>query len=282
MDFTDERSNTMKTILVTGASGNLGRAAVGALINAGFIVRAASRRLQPLENSVLFDYTDHTTHESAIKGAEGVLLIAPPLDPDAPEKLIPAIDACKFLDVRHIVFISALGVYADEKSPLRIIERHLMDCGVGYTIIRPNFFAENFTTGFLAPMVASGKICVAAGGSKTSFISTVDIAAVITAAFSHGPHNRSHNLTGPASLDYNEAAAILSQGLGTKVEYLPISEEAMVQGAIKNGLPAAAAQYMALLYSGVRNGWFDIVTDEVQQLTGQAPRRLADVVARRS
>ena len=271
----------MKTILVTGASGNLGRAAVAALNNAGFIVRAASRQPQTLENSVLFDYTDHTTHEAAIKGAQGVLLIAPPLDPDAPEKLIPAIDACKFLDVRHIIFISALGVYADEKSPLRIIERHLMDCGVGYTIIRPNFFAENFTTGFLAPMVASGRISVAADNGKTSFISTVDIAAVVTAAFSHGPHNRSHNLTGPASLDYTEAAAILSQGLGTKVAYLPISEEEMVQGAIKNGLPAAAAQYLALLYSGVRNGWFDIVTNDVQQVTGQAPRSLADVVAKR-
>lgn len=271
----------MKTILVTGASGNLGRAAVAALRNAGFTVRAASRHPRTLENSVHFDYSDHTTHETAIKGANGVLLIAPPLDADAPEKLIPTIDACKFLDVRHIIFISALGVYADEKSPLRIIERHLMDCGVGYTIIRPNFFAENFTTGFLAPMVASGTISVAAGDGRTSFISTADIAAVVTAAFIQGPHSRSHNLTGPAALNYTEVAAILSQGLGKTVEYQPISEEEMVQGAIRNGLPAPAAQYMAFLYSGVRNGWFDVVTDDVQQVTGQAPRTLAEVVAKR-
>ncbi|PKN13699.1 MAG: hypothetical protein CVU69_00560 [Deltaproteobacteria bacterium HGW-Deltaproteobacteria-4] len=84
-----------------------------------------------------------------------------------------------------------------------------------------------------------------------------------------------------AALDYNEVATILSQGLGTKVEYQSISEEDMVQAAIKNGLPAAAAQYLALLYSGVRNGWFDIVTDDVQQVTGQSPRSLAEVVARR-
>ncbi|MDZ4186234.1 MAG: SDR family oxidoreductase [Desulfuromonadales bacterium] len=271
----------MKTILVTGASGNLGRAAVIALKNAGFTVRSASRHPEKVENSVLFDYTDHTTHEPAINGANGALLIAPPLDADAPEKVIPAIDACKFLDVRHIVFISALGVYADEKSPLRIIERHLMDCGVGYTILRPNFFAENFTSGFLAPMVASGRISVAAGDGKTSFISTGDIAAVITAAFIHGPHNRSYNLTGPAALDYHEVASILSQGLGKTVEYQPISEEEMVQGAIKDGLPASIAQYLALLYSGVRNGWFEIVTDDVQQVTGKAPRSLAEVVARR-
>lgn len=272
----------MKTILVTGASGNLGRAAVSALKNAGFTVRAASRHPQATGNSVLFDYSHHSTHEAAIKGADGVLLIAPPLDVDAPEKLIPAIDACKFLDVRHIVFISALGVYADEKSPLRIIERHLMDSGVGYTIIRPNFFAENFTTGFLAPMVTSGTISVAAGDGKTSFISTADIAAVVTAAFTQGPHNRSHNVTGPAALDYTEAAAILSQGLGKTIVYQSISEEEMVQGAIKNGLPASAAHYLAVLYQAVRNGWSDIVTGDVQQLTGQAPRTLAAVVAKRS
>jgi uncharacterized protein YbjT (DUF2867 family) len=271
----------MKTILVTGASGNLGRAAVVALKNAGFTVRSASRQPQTMENSVLFDYTDHSTHEPAINGANGVLLIAPPLDVDAPEKIIPAIDACKFLGVRHIVFISALGVYADEKSPLRIIELHLMNSGVGYTIIRPNFFAENFTTGFLAPMVASGRISLAAGDGKTSFISTADIAAVITAAFTQGAHNLSHNLTGPVALDYNEVATILSQGLGKTIEYQPVSEADMMQAAIKNGLPASAAQYLALLYSGVRNGWFDIVTDEVQQVSGQAPRSLAEVVARR-
>jgi hypothetical protein len=55
----------------------------------------------------------------------------------------------------------------------------------------------------------------------------------------------------------------------------------MVQAALKNGLPASAAQYMALLYSGVRNGWFDVVTDDVQQITGQAPCSLTEVVAKR-
>ena len=271
----------MKTILVTGASGNLGRAAVAALKSAGFSVRAASRHPLPAENSVLFDYENHTTHEAAIKGADGVLLIAPPLDVDAPEKLIPVIDACKFLGVRHIVFNSAFGVDANEQAPLRIIEHHLMASGVGYTIIRPNFFAENFTTGFLAPMAASGKISVAAGAGKTSFISTADIAAVVTAAFTEGPHRRQHNITGPAALNYSEVATLLGQALGKTVEYQAISEEEMVQNAIQNGLPASAAQYLAVLYNAVRNGWLGAVTDVVQQVTGQAPRSLADVLAKR-
>lgn len=271
----------MKTILVTGASGSLGRAAVAALKNAGFPVRAASRHPRPEEHSVLFDYSHHSTHEDALKGANGVLLIAPPLDADAPEKLIPFIDACKFLDVRHIVFISAFGVDANEAAPLRIIEHHLMASGVGYTIIRPNFFSENFTTGFLAPMVESGTISVAAGNGKTSFISTVDIAAVVTAAFTAGPHSRQYNITGPAALNYTEVASILSQARGKTVAYQPVSEEEMVQGAIQNGLPASAAKYMAVLYHAVRNGWLGVVTDDVQQLTGQAPRRLAEVLAGR-
>jgi uncharacterized protein YbjT (DUF2867 family) len=85
--------------------------------------------------------------------------------------------------VDHIVFISALGVDQNEEAPLRIIERHLMNSGVNHTIIRPNFFMENFSTGFIAPMIAQGGVFLAAGDGKTSFISTRDIAEAAAVAF---------------------------------------------------------------------------------------------------
>lgn len=265
----------MKTIIVTGASGSLGRAAVAALTARGFSVRAASRHPQPATDptvqAVHFDYEDPSTYPPALEGADGVLLIAPPLDVESPAKLNPFIDRAKALGVGHVVLNSALGADADENAPLRRIERHLMASGVGYTILRPNFFMENFTTGFLAPMVRQGEIFLAAADAKTSFISTLDIAAVVAEAFASGHHGRAYNLTGPEALDHAEAARLISQASGRTIVYHAISEEEMIRGAMQNGLPESAARFMGLLYNVVRNGWAAGVTDDVRQVTGRPP-----------
>ncbi len=181
----------MKRILVTGATGNLGRAVVAALRTKGITVRAAARNVGKLAPSVgiepvLFAYENHATHKAALQDMDTLFLMAPPLEPEAPAKLNPLIDLAKALGVRHIVFNSALGVDAVEEAPLRIVERYLMASGVPYTILRPNFFMENFSTGFLAPMVKQGSIFLAAADGKTSFISVADIAEVTAAAFGEG------------------------------------------------------------------------------------------------
>ena len=170
-----------------------------------------------------------------------MLLIAPPLDVESPAKLSPVIDRARALGVGHIVLNSALGVDADENAPLRRIERHLMASGAGYTILRPNFFMENFTTGFLAPMIRQGEIYLAAGDGRTSFISTADIAAVAAEAFAGGHQGREYNLTGPEALDHTEVAQLISQASGRTITYHAISEEEMLAGAMADlGLSARA------------------------------------------
>src|SRR5512133_1657983 len=210
-----ERRTTMKTLLVTGATGNLGRAVAGALAAKGFAVLAASRHPQP--NGVRFDYDDPATHAAALDGVSGVMLIAPPLDAAADRKLIPFIDQAKSRGIRRFVLNSALGVEANEAAPLRKIERHLLGLGVETTILRPNFFMENFTSGFLAPMIRQGEILLAAGDGKTSFISVDDIAAVAAAAFNGGHIGHEYNLTGPAALDHYEVAHLISQACGRTI-----------------------------------------------------------------
>lgn len=268
----------MKTILVTGATGNLGRAVVSALAAKGFIVKSASRHPQP--SGVRFDYDDPATHGAALDGVEGVMLIAPPLDAEADRKLIPFIDRAKSRGIQHFVLNSALGVEANETAPLRKVERHLLGLGVETTILRPNFFMENFTSGFLAPMIRQGKILLAASDGKTSFISVDDIAAVAALAFNGGHSGKEYNLTGPAALDHSEVAHLISQACGRTITYQSLSEEAMLQGARQNGLPEGSVQFLGLLYTVVRNGWAARLTVDVQQVTGRMPTSFATFAAR--
>jgi uncharacterized protein YbjT (DUF2867 family) len=266
----------MKRILVTGSTGNLGRAIVTALKTKGINVRAAARNPSKLASAsgvetAAFDYTNKATHGPALEGVDGLVLIAPPLDPEAPAKVNPVIDLAKARGVRHVVMISALGVDAVEQSPLRIVERYLMASGLPYTILRPNFFMENFSTGFLAPMVKQGAIYLAAADGKTSFISVVDIAEVAAVAFVKGLASKEYNLTGPEALDHTAVAAIISKVSGKTIAYQAIPEDAMLNGMRGTGMPEGAVQYAGVLYSAVRAGYTAAITSDVETVLGRKP-----------
>lgn len=270
----------MKTILVTGATGSLGRAVVAALSAKGFTVKAASRRrfeaVSPVVQWVPFDFEAPATHQAALEGVDGIFLVAPPLDVDSAAKLNPFIDKAREQGVERIVLNSALGVDAAPDAPLRRIELHLIASGVSHTILRPNFFMENFTTGFLAGMVRDGAVYLAADDARTSFISVQDIAAVAVEAFTGSHDGQAYNLTGPEALNHEEAVQLIGAATGRTVSYHGITEEEMVAGAMRSGLPESAAGFMALLYSVVRNGWAAGITDDVRQATGRAPLTFAE------
>ncbi len=260
-------------ILVTGASGNLGSAVVETLKARGIAVKAAARDPKRIANGTevfRFDFADVSTHQAALQDVSGVFLVAPPMDPTAPELLNPFLDAACTTGVNHIILNSAFGVDQNERAPLRIVERHLMELGVAYTILRPNFFMENFSTGFIAPMIGQhSAFFLAADDGRTSFISVRDIAAVAVTAFAERLTGREYNLTGPRAVSRTEVAAIISEAAGKTIRYQPISEEDMLKWARDNGMPEGAVQYMAVLYQAVRAGWTEAVTPDVEQIAGR-------------
>jgi uncharacterized protein YbjT (DUF2867 family) len=273
----DERNR----ILVTGAHGNLGGAVVQALSTRAMTIIAGGTHPENIQMPQglevrKIDYVRPETVTAALKDVDGLFLVAPPLDPDAPAKLNPVIDRAKAAGVRHIVFNSALGVDQNDAAPLRLIEKHLMASGLKYTILRPNFFMENFSTGFLASMIAEGEIFLAAGDAGTSFVSVEDIAAVAATAFEREHFGTEYNLTGPAALNHTQVARILSDISGRQIRYHALSEEAMLQGARDQGMPEGAVAYMGILYGAVRSGWLATATDDVEKVIGRPPVSFGD------
>jgi uncharacterized protein YbjT (DUF2867 family) len=168
------------------------------------------------------------------------------------------------------VFISAFGVNHNEQAPLRIVEHHVMDSGLPYTILRPNFFMENFSEGFLSGTIkGQNGIFLAAGDGKTSFVSVQDIAAIALAAFQTPLVGQELDLTGPAALDHSEAAKIISEVSGRPVAYHSLTEEQMVAGARAAGMPETAIGYLTVLYGAVRGGYAAAVTPDFENVTGR-------------
>ena len=261
-------------ILVTGATGNAGRSVVKALLAKGYGVRAATRNINRIPagagmEAVPFDFSVPNTLVHALEGVTGLFLVAPPMDPDVHCKLEPFIRLTREVGVPHLVLLSALGVDQNEEAPLRGLERTVIESRIPWTILRPNFFMENFTSGFLAPMIRDqGSIFLAAGDGKTSFVTAEDIAKVATVAFDEGGTGKEYSLTGPEALDHWEVAALISEVIGRNVSYHDIPEEVMLQGARDQGLPESSVQYLGFLYSAVRSGFCAEVYEDVKKVTG--------------
>jgi uncharacterized protein YbjT (DUF2867 family) len=262
-------------ILVTAANGALGQAIVRAAEEAGLPVRQAVRhpeRANPNVEAVRFDYADPRAITPALAGVSAVILMAPPLDSNAPAQLGPVVEAAKAAGVRHIVLISAFGVNHNEQAPLRVVEHLLIDSGVPFTILRPNFFMENFSQGSSASGIREqNAIYLAAGDGKTSFISVQDIATFVVTVLQQPLTSREFDLTGPATLDHTEVARIISDVSGRAVVYHALTEEQMLAGARSHGMPEPAVAYLGGLYGVVRAGFAAGVSGDFETITGRKP-----------
>ncbi len=266
-------------ILVIGSTGNAGRALVQELVHSGESVRAATRNLSRVDEAagvepVRFDYADPNTFLSALQGSDRVFMLGPP-EPAPHRVMIPFLEEA----ARHsskIVLMTAMGTEWDDTGSLRQVELVLESSGVPFVILRPNWFMDNFHTSWLVPIKEAGVIPLPAGDGRTSLIDARDIAASAAAALGTDRFDgKAYTLTGPESLTYTKAAAVLSGASGREIQFVPVDDESFVRSLVDAGVPGDLAEYLSALFGYVRQGATAEVTSSVEQLTGRPPRTLA-------
>lgn len=263
-------------ILVLGATGNVGRPLIQALLAQGEHVKAASRFGQavPGVEGVVFDYTRPETISSALDGVDRAYVMLPAGYVNAKELLLPVIKAA---DQRHVkvVLQSVFGVDADDSTPYRQVEIALEQSGTPFVILRPNWFADNFHT-YWKEGINHGQIVVPAAQGQSSFIDVRDIADSAAAALTTNRFDgQAFNLTGPEAFSYAQAAHILSEAIGKQISYKPVDDLTFIDTLTNVGVPSDYAHFLASIFQPVRAGWTAAVTDHVQLLTGKPARALA-------
>lgn len=269
----------MKTYLVIGASGTVGSCVVQGLLARGEQVRAVTSRKDRAgqrEGKVQWVHADLATGDGvapAFDGVQRAFLLAPPGHADQHAVLRPLIDEAQRRRLEKVVLMTALGANAVETAPLRRAEIALEQSGVPYDIVRPNWFMQNFHTFWLHGINTQGKILLPAGKAKTSFIDARDIADVVVRLLTTDDlNNQAFDITGPQALDHDEVAAILSRVTGKTIRYQEITPEQMNQALLGAGLPADYAAFLVTILGFLAQGYSAGVTDQVQRLTGHAPR----------
>ncbi|KAB3530776.1 SDR family oxidoreductase [Alkaliphilus pronyensis] len=272
-------------ILITGASGNVGRYVVEALINMGESVVAAGTNVEKLKDIfenrvevVKFDFEDEKTFDNALKGVNRVFLMRPP-HLGKPEDIYPFVDSMKSHSIELVSFLSLMGVEKNPIPPHHKIEKYIEKLGIPYAHIRPGFFMQNLSGIHSVEIKEKNEIFIPAGNSKTSFIDAADIGLAI-AALLHQPEkykNTAHTITGPEALDYYEVANILSSVTGKKIVYKKPSFLRYRSYYInKRGLDKNYVNVTVALYFMTRMGTAKKVTNGFYELTGRKPRTFYD------
>ncbi|MCY9783690.1 NmrA family NAD(P)-binding protein [Nocardiopsis sp. EMB25] len=260
-----------KPILVLGATGSTGRRVAALLGERGYPVRAASRR-----GRVRFDWADPSTWEGAVDGAGAMYLMAPDGVPIAPEFVELAVRR----GVRRIVLLSSRAIEEMGDERLLAAERTVKGCGVDWTVLRCDWFDQNFDEGFLVESVRAGRIVLPLDGVRQAFVDADDIAAVAVAALTGDGHaGRVYEVTGPEALSFGEAAEVIGRVVGYPVRY-DSDPEAFVRDQVAAGLPREGAEAAVGAFEALVAMGDGVPGDDVLRVTGRAPKPFSDYAVR--
>ncbi|CDX12976.1 NAD(P)H:quinone oxidoreductase [Mesorhizobium sp. ORS 3324] len=284
-----------ETLLVTGASGHLGRAVIDHLLGAQKVapanIVATTRNPESLADLAVrgvtvraADFDNPASLENAFKGADRVLIVSTgELDLKSDRRLRQhqaAVAAAKAAGVSHLAYTSMPN--PEPVSPVLFAGDHygteqaIKASGIPYTIFRNGWYQENL---FLAlpHAIASGKWYTSSGDGRIAHAARDDMAAAIAAGLASGSkESQVYTLTGPQAYTTNEIAALVTEVTGKPLEVIQVPDEALTEGVKAAGIPEDVARIIVSFDVNTRSGRIGMATDTVETLSGRKPQTLRE------
>jgi uncharacterized protein YbjT (DUF2867 family) len=259
-------------ILVTGASGTVGSELVRLLRDQGQPVRAGVHA-QPLAidgvEAVAFDFDRPETIPPALEGVNQVYLLSFAVTHER-----SLVEAARRAGIERIVKHSAFGAAEQEFLSGRLhreVELEIEASGMAWTFLRPNYFMQNFITVMGDDIRQDSAIYDSAVGARISYIDARDIArAAAQVLTERGHEGTSYELSGPAALTNEDAAAMLSVAVGRTIRYVPITDDEFRQRCLAMGLSEEDAEQWVDVNRQARATDADsLVTTDVEDILGR-------------
>lgn len=246
----------MRTVLVTAATGTVGRLLVPQLAERGMTVRIHDRS-RPIGPQ--------------LAGVDAVFLACPNVSEQvAYESRV--IDAAAGAGVRRLVKLSARGAAPGSSVAFwdwhARIEQHLAGSGLPAVVLRAGFSMANLL-GSLELARTAGLLPLPAGEARVAMIDPTDVATAAACALDADQPLRTYELTGPVAIGFDEVAAGLTRAVGREVRYVDVPTENAVAGLVGSGVPDFAAAQIGNVFAALRDGAQAEVTDDLERLTGR-------------
>ncbi|WP_055696006.1 SDR family oxidoreductase [Streptomyces prasinopilosus] len=278
------------SIVVTGATGNLGRHVVEQLLEkvpaeqVTAVVRSPEKAADLAERGVrlaVADYNAPETFDGLFAAGDKVLLISGnEFDKGRVRQHRVVIEAAKAAGVALLAYTSALGTLtAALADDHRGTEKALLASGVPYVLLRNGWYHEVYTEN-LAPVLEHGAVVAAAGEGRVSSAARADYAAAAVAVLTgEGHENKTYELGGDEAWSLSEYAAELSRQTGREIAYKPVTVEELTGVLTGAGLPGPMAAVFAGVDLSIEKGELVVTSGDLARLTGRPTTPLADAVA---
>ncbi|QKW32702.1 NAD(P)H-binding protein [Actinomadura sp. NAK00032] len=270
------------TILVTGATGNLGRELTGRLRERGARVLSLTRRpagAHSVAGAVAGDLTDRAAMRAALDGVDAVFLIWPLLDSAPARGLVAELAAA----APRVVYLSSTAL--DDRAVRQsdpILQVHadmetlLHNAGLRPVVLRSDTLASN-ARGWV-PQVRAGDVVSGPDVARTAVVDERDVAdaaaAVLLAGHAPSEHDLADDgpclLTGPEVLSRAEQVERLGAALGRRLRFAAVTAGTARSRMLADGRPAPLVE--ALIAASERRPASDLTTDHVERLTGHPAR----------
>jgi uncharacterized protein YbjT (DUF2867 family) len=274
-------------VLVTGATGRVGRLVVDLLTDAGAPVRALTHRspvapgLPANVEVVTGDLTVPESLDAALRGVNVAFLIW-----TAPPTTVPAVVERLATSARRVVFLSSPHQtphpFFQQPNPMAElhadIERLLADAGLETTIIRPGMFASNALLWWATAIRADGVVRWPYGAAETAPIDDRDVAAVAARTLCRDEHaGGDYVLTGPESLSQAEQVSIIGDVLGRRVRFEELTPEEF-RRETEGSWPRPVVDMLLAAWAATL-GRPAFVTSTVLDILGSPPRSFRQSIA---
>jgi NAD(P)H dehydrogenase (quinone) len=283
---------TAMSIVVTGATGHLGRLTVEALLRRGVPaseIVATGRditRLKDLaDHGVVVrqaDFSDPDSLAAAFAGAEKLLLVSTTNVDERIGNHQRAIDAAIAAGVSLVAYTSM--TQADTAASVlavthRATEEYLRSRGVPSVLLRNSWYLENYT-GQLPLILANGAVVGAAGQGRDSAASRADYAeAAAVVLITEGHAGAVYELGGDEAFTLTELAAAISTATGKEITYADLPADKLTELLTGAGLPAELAEVLADADLGVNRGERFTDSGDLRRLIGRPATSLAEAIA---
>ncbi|KUL52329.1 NmrA family protein [Streptomyces sp. NRRL F-4489] len=261
-------------ILVLGGTGKTGKRVARQLTERGFTPLVASR-----SGERRFDWQDRNTWAPAVAGA-GAAYLVDSQGENAAALMAEFAEVAVKAGVRRLVLLSARAWEQAGDEAGFAVERAVRDSGAGWTVLRPTWFAQNFSEeAFLRDPVVSGEVRLPTGEGLEPFIDAEDIAASAVAALVEDGHDgATYALSGPRVMTFGDCVREIAEATGRDIRYVPVSPQEYVELVVDRGADRGYAEFAAGLLADVASGSGDYLSDGVQRLTGREPRDFSQYV----
>ena len=264
-----ENTTETKTTLVLGGTGKTGRRVVERLTARGLPTRVGARSGEPP-----LDWENRATWAPALRNVESVCVAYYPdlAVPGAGDTIRSFADLAVRSGIRRLVLLSGRGEEEAQRS-----EQTVRESGVDWTILRANWFSQNFSENFFLEPVLGGEVALPAGNVAEPFVDADDIADVAVAALTENGHaGELYELTGLRLLTFAAAVGEIAQAAGREVRYVPVSVEEYASVLAEHDVPAEFVMLVTYLFTEVLDGRNAHLTDGVRRVLGREPRDFTD------